>query len=102
MLRESVLVLERSAKREGGNIEYIKNIVLQYLCTNDFDVRPVLLAVTERLSDRERQDLFPVISTILEFSPAEKDKVLQSRSAHGSFWTRVRRWWRWRGLVGWS
>ena len=40
MLKENVRALERSAQPAAGpNTEYLKNVIIKYLATNDFDVR---------------------------------------------------------------
>ena len=41
-LKEDIRELERSQKREGANLEYLKNIVVKYMMTGDHDVRSLL------------------------------------------------------------
>jgi len=40
MLKENVRDLERAVRGDnGGNHEYLKNVIMQYLGSNDFEVR---------------------------------------------------------------
>lgn len=60
-LKESLRKVERDIGRESANLEYLKNVVYQYMLCK------------ETLS---RQQMFNAISTILQFSPHEKQTVL--------------------------
>ena len=61
--------LERNQEREkeSANLEYLKNVILQFL-----KCRP-----------SEREHLVPVLSTMLKLSQDEKDVVIQQ--ARGAF-----------------
>ena len=60
VLKEEIRKLERDKKRnEGINLEYLKNVLIQYI----------------QADSAGKMRLFPVISTILQFSPAEKEAV---------------------------
>ena len=61
--------LERNHEREkeSANLEYLKNVILQFL-----KCRP-----------NEREHLVPVLSTMLKLSQEEKDLVIQQ--ARGEF-----------------
>lgn len=37
-LKEEIRELERSVKRDNGNLEYLKNVVVKYMETNDHEV----------------------------------------------------------------
>jgi hypothetical protein len=67
VLKEEIRELERAKKREGANLDYLKNIVLKYMLTD------------------EQQSLVPVLATILQFSPDELDMV-KKKIATGSAW----------------
>ena len=56
--------LRRITKREGVNLDYLKNIVLQYM------VFPV--------ASTERMQLVPVIATLLQFNQSELAEVERS------------------------
>jgi hypothetical protein len=62
--------LRRIAKREGVNMDYLKNVILQYMtfpaCT-------------------ERTQLIPVISTLLQFNDKELIEV-QKSTTDGVLW----------------
>lgn len=62
--------LRRVARREGVNMDYLKNIVLQYM------VFPV--------ASDERQQLTPVLATLLQFNPKEVAEV--EKSAKEAAW----------------
>jgi len=51
---------DRSRSRQNANIEYLKNVIFQYLTTNEQTARDKMVIV---------------IATILQFSPDEKSKV---------------------------
>jgi len=59
-LLEDVKRCERAKSRESANLEYLKNVVYQYMISYD---------VTSR------HQMLNAISTILQFSPSEKDLV---------------------------
>lgn len=65
-LQEEVERWKRNRSREGTNLEYLKNVVLNYL-------------LTDSVSGKKR--MFNAISTILHFSPKEKDSVLRKTSS---------------------
>ena len=60
LLHEEVRKHERNQSRESANLEYLKNVIYQYLVCNDWTGKTHMLNA---------------ISTILEFSPAEKQYV---------------------------
>ncbi|KAK7104743.1 GRIP and coiled-coil domain-containing protein 1-like [Littorina saxatilis] len=62
-LEEQIHKLERDKGREGANLEYIKNVFLKFLTYSDYHGRTQMLKA---------------ITTILQFSPAEKDSVRSS------------------------
>ena len=68
LLQEEIRKLERGKTRETENLEYLKNIVLKYMETNDTDA------------------LLPVIGTILHFSPEEKLQIQRSRKGTFGNW----------------
>ena len=61
-LKEDVRKYERNKSRESANLEYLKNVVYQYMVCSD---------------SRGKQQMLNAISTILQFSPKEKDAVAQ-------------------------
>lgn len=65
-LKEDIRELERAQKREGANLEYLKNVVVKYMEGGDHD------------------KLYPVISTILQFKPEERRRVEQVHAK--GFW----------------
>lgn len=65
-LKEEIRRLERNAKREGANLEYLKNIFLKYLETSV-----------------GRDQTITAISTILQFSPSE---LARARKANKPTW----------------
>jgi hypothetical protein len=67
VLKEQIRELERGKLREGANLEYLKNIILKLLETN------------------EQESLLPVLSTLLQFTPQEKERIAAARSR--SLWT---------------
>jgi hypothetical protein len=69
-LTSEVGELRRVARREGVNMDYLKNIVLQYM------VFPV--------ASDERQQLVPVLATLLQFNPKEVAEV--EKSAQEAAW----------------
>jgi len=62
VLKEEIRKMERDKKREGADLVYLKNIVIKYMTSN------------------EHEALLPVISTLLQFSPEELQKIKQVRS----------------------
>jgi hypothetical protein len=65
-LKEEIRRLERNARREGANLEYLKNIILRFLES------PV-----------GRDQTITAISTILQFSPAE---LARAKKANKPAW----------------
>lgn len=61
-LKDEIRRLERNRSRESANLEYLKNVVYQYMIRNDLETR---------------QRMLNAIATILEFSPKEKRSVLE-------------------------
>ena len=49
-LKEDIRELERAQKREGANLEYLKNVVVKYMEGGDHDVRPSLCILFLSLS----------------------------------------------------
>ncbi|KAK7153527.1 hypothetical protein R3I94_007034 [Phoxinus phoxinus] len=81
LLKSEVRRLERNHEREKSvaNLEYLKNVLLQFIFLR---------------SGSERQALLPVIHTMLQLSPDEKSKLAaiahgeeQSAVSRGSGWT---------------
>lgn len=62
LLKSEVRRLERNQEREKSvaNLEYLKNVLLQFIFLR---------------SGSERQALLPVIHTMLQLSPEEKNKL---------------------------
>ncbi|KAI1319295.1 hypothetical protein EDD11_004432 [Mortierella claussenii] len=74
VLKEEIRNLDRAERRQNLSVDYLKNIVLKYLETND------------------REPLLPVLTTVLQLSPAEvallRKKTIQtsgSSSVLGGF-----------------
>ncbi|XP_064621345.1 GRIP and coiled-coil domain-containing protein 1-like [Lineus longissimus] len=61
-LREEIRKHERNKNRESANLEYLKNVVYQYMICSD---------------SVGRKQMLNAIATILQFSPKEKTAVLQ-------------------------
>lgn len=59
-LKEDVRKLERNKSRESANLEYLKNVVYQYMVS---------------YNSLGRQQMLRAISTILQFSPKERERV---------------------------
>lgn len=53
MLKEEIRNLDRAERRQNLSVDYLKNIVLKYLETTD------------------KEPLLPVLTTVLQLSPAE-------------------------------
>jgi hypothetical protein len=50
VLKTTIRDMERAQKREGSNLEYLKNIVYKYITTNEHQVKlPVLLLLMIKL-----------------------------------------------------
>jgi isocitrate dehydrogenase kinase/phosphatase len=102
-LRNEVNQLRRMSRRDGVNMEYLKNIVLQFICLRD-DVSPSLcLVVTVYfvyikldflakliddilfvfVSKGQRRTLARVLETLLQFSPDEKRRVEDAYAGWG-------------------
>ncbi|GAM23037.1 hypothetical protein SAMD00019534_062120 [Acytostelium subglobosum LB1] len=66
LLKEEIRKLERSSSREGSNLEYVKNILVKFL-------------------EKEDESLIPVLSTLMQFTPEELNKVMDARKS-SSLW----------------
>ena len=64
VLKEEVRKCDRASKRESANLEYIKNIVYQYMLAS---------------SSNSKQQIAKAISTILQFSPSEKNTLYNKK-----------------------
>ena len=73
-LQAEVAQLSRVAKREGVNMDYLKNVVLQY--------------ITFPLQSPERESLVPVIAMLLQFS-TEEAKLCESATNNPSWTARL-------------
>ncbi|KAF0685849.1 Aste57867_22324 [Aphanomyces stellatus] len=71
-LEEDIAHLVRTERREGVNMEYLKNVVVQYM-----SFRP---------GSSQQQKLMPVLSMLLQFTPEDLEEV-NSSSKHASSWT---------------
>eukprot|EP00049_Salpingoeca_infusionum_P015798 m.310222 g.310222 ORF g.310222 m.310222 type:complete len:1038 (+) comp15949_c0_seq3:227-3340(+) len=73
VLKQQIRVDERNAARGELNLEYLKNIVLQYLACQE-----------------EREHLVPVLGTILQFTPDEskqlKRSILKQQATKSTGW----------------
>ena len=63
-LKEEIRKHERDKSREGANLEYLKNVVYQFLISADV---------------QGKKQMLNAITTILQFSPKEKEKVCVGR-----------------------
>ncbi|KAF9953526.1 hypothetical protein BGZ65_004620, partial [Modicella reniformis] len=67
VLKEEIRNLDRAERRQNLNVDYLKNIVLKYLETSD------------------REPLLPVLTTVLQLSPAEvaslRKKTIQTSAS---------------------
>lgn len=70
-LAEEIAKRDRNNCRENANLEYLKNVVFRYMMC--------------RGGASTRQQMLNAISTILQFSPSEKQRV-QDHIASGSWW----------------
>ena len=68
LLKEEIQIAERNKSRESANLEYLKNVVFQYMVCTD---------------SQGRNKMFNAISIILQFSPKEKQAV---HSHHQGWW----------------
>ncbi|ETW05612.1 hypothetical protein, variant [Aphanomyces invadans] len=71
-LEEDIAHLVRTERREGVNMEYLKNVVVQYM-----SFRP---------GSSQQLKLIPVLSTLLQFTPEDMDEV-HSSTKQASSWT---------------
>ena len=65
-LKDQLSEASRTNQREGVNMEYLKNIMVQYLCLRD---------------SSQKQTLEHVLATLLQFSQAESREIQQAKSA---------------------
>eukprot|EP00035_Acanthoeca_spectabilis_P037468 m.45487 g.45487 ORF g.45487 m.45487 type:complete len:744 (+) comp8640_c0_seq1:83-2314(+) len=68
-LKEEIRRLERNKRREGANLEYLKNVLVKFMC-KEIGQDQMLLA----------------IATILQFSPGELNDVKTKLSAQSRTW----------------
>ena len=61
-LREEIVRLERNRSREGANLEYLKNVLLEFFLRSD---------------PASQSHMFNAIAAILHFSPREIQRVRQ-------------------------
>jgi len=78
LLKNEIREMERSRKREGANLDYLKNIIFQLLITNELET------------------LLPVIATILQFSPEETQKIREKLASQQSLWSSMSKWSPWK------
>lgn len=64
-LKAEIMRLDRNRSREGANLEYLKNVVYNYMLSSDVN---------------SRQHMLNAIATLLEFSPKELANVKQYNS----------------------
>lgn len=87
ILKQEIRELERAKKREeGANLEYLKNVVINWILTGEQEVMFSQLMLIFTVCS---QALLPVLSTVLQFSPEEVQKVrerVQSRSYYLCLW----------------
>ena len=69
LLKEEIRKYERNISRESANLEYLKNVVYHFMVCSD---------------QLAKQSTLNAISTILQFSPQEKDRV--QRELQKSWW----------------
>lgn len=70
-LREEIARLKRCQTREGANLEYLKNVVLSFLLSND---------------PNSKRHMCNAIAAVLKFSEAELEKVTEH--SRNSWWSR--------------
>ncbi|KAK9511618.1 hypothetical protein O3M35_000242 [Rhynocoris fuscipes] len=63
LLKHQIQRFEQCQSREGANLEYLKNVVLSFLLTND---------------SGSKSHMLNAITAVLKFSDAEKSKITQS------------------------
>jgi len=69
VLKEEIRRLERNSSRESANLEYLKNVCLQFILSDAYSVKSQMLSA---------------MSTILKFSPEEMSQIEKKRQ---SWWT---------------
>lgn len=74
-LKEEIRRLERNARREGANLEYLKNILVNYMSNKV-----------------GREQSMKAVATILQFSPKEIQEVEAAQVEPGSF-PSATSWW---------
>lgn len=75
-LQDQIQKCLRDKKREGANLEYVKNIIYRFLTLQD---------------SLGRYQTLTAILTILHFSPQEKEQVLQQQRQGGHWWGSAKR-----------
>ncbi|XP_065912974.1 GRIP and coiled-coil domain-containing protein 1-like [Dysidea avara] len=65
VLKEEIRRLERSRSRETANLEYLKNIILHYMCSANVG----------------KDHMINAIATVLHFSPHEVQLIKQNQSS---------------------
>ncbi len=63
-LEEDIAVLVRTERREGVNMEYLKNVVVQYMSFSP--------------GSSQQMKLIPVLSTLLQFTPQDMEEIKAS------------------------
>jgi len=72
-LKKEIRELERhKKKREGANLEYLKNVTLKFMSTGD----------------QEQERLLPVLANLLQFSPEEIQNLTASKKSQ-TFWPKL-------------
>jgi len=71
-LKKEIRELERHKKREGANLEYLKNVTLKFMSTGD----------------QEQERLLPVLANLLQFSPEEIQNLTASKKSQ-TFWPKL-------------
>jgi GRIP and coiled-coil domain-containing protein 1 len=72
-LKEEKEKNKRFEQRENANLEYLKNILVKYMSTSDVKVQ---------------KNLLPAISTVLAFSPNEKETIEKNFTTSG-YWDSI-------------
>ncbi|OQS01470.1 hypothetical protein ACHHYP_00746 [Achlya hypogyna] len=72
VMEDEIAVLLRTERREGVNMEYLKNVVVQFM-----SFRP---------GSSQQMKLIPVLSTLLQFSPHDMDEV-KAATRRSTAWT---------------
>uniref|UniRef100_K3X6M5 GRIP domain-containing protein n=1 Tax=Globisporangium ultimum (strain ATCC 200006 / CBS 805.95 / DAOM BR144) TaxID=431595 RepID=K3X6M5_GLOUD len=70
---QELTALMQTQRREGVNMEYLKNVVVQYM-----SFRP---------GSSQQERLVPVLSTLLQFSAGDMKEIKNASSARRSSWT---------------